>query len=557
LDSSEYPVLLEKIKELGNITIASHLNKLKTRVTDKEALKSIDETINFLDQIKVDCEDVNKIKELISSKNFEERIYAAKLLGASTNQELRNSLTFLMRDLVPAVKKQALWAAKGTKSKEVISFLIDFLDKEQYAPLAHNALIGTSENGLEMLDLAFQKTNVTDIFRERVLRILPETGSAIAPTILFNKFSVKSSLRTVILEGLIKLEFAADEKERMALNQKLIEQAGVCAWNLNAFYHCPHDSTIPFLKDELDKEFHKSIHFLFEILKLAYDKNSIEAVLENLEAGTGQSISFAVELIDTFVDEEIKPYVVPLLEDTSISNKIWSLENYFPLRDYNTESLLKAIINRDNNLIGKQTKIFALNAFAHVEKPSVSADLVAQLFNTDKILRQISAQIVDNLDKEQYLNCKRRLNDKLRVELDKQITLFQSTGLTTTDRINFFRTLFKGNLEEKDIVFLLYQTTATKLSNVNVLDLELFKGKAFIMFVETGGAKLFNGDQLVMSFTKGDSISTLNRNTQPWRLITEVNTVVHYIEYNKVVSSIYDHDYLIKYIETHIESNYI
>ena len=462
-----------------------------------------------------------------------------------------------MRDLVPAVKKQALWAAKGTKSKEVISFLIDFLDKDQYAPLAHNALLGTGDNGIEMLDLAFQKTNVSDIFKERILRIIPETGSANALSVLFSKFSVKSPLRSVIIEGLLKIEFKAGDKERMALNQKLIEQAGICAWNLNAYHYCPHDSAIPFLKDELDKEFHKSIHFLFEILKLAYDKNSIEAVLENLEAGTGQSISFAVELIDTFVDEEIKPYIVPLLEDTSISNKIWSLENYFPLRVYNTESLLKAIINRDNNLIGKQTKIFALNAFQHVEKPSVSADLVAQLFNTDKILRQISAQIVDTLDRSQYLNCKKRLNDKLRVELDKQLSLFQLTGLSTTDRINFFRTLFNGNLGEKDITYLLYQSTAIKMNNSDLLDLELFKGKSFIMFVEKGGATLYQGEEKVMNFATGDSINTLNRNTPPWRLITEDNTIIHYIEYNKVVNSIYDQDYLIKYIETHIESNYI
>ena len=460
-----------------------------------------------------------------------------------------------MRDLVPAVKKQAIWAARGSRSREIISFLIDFLDKDQYAPLAHAALIGSGETGLEMLDLALQKTNVSDIFKERILRIIPETGSAIASSVLFSKFSVKSNQRSIILDGLLRINFVADEKEKMALNQKLIEQAGICAWNLNAFYHCPHNSQIPFLKDELEKEFHKSIHFLFDILKLAYDKNSIEAVLENLEAGTGQSITFAVELIDTFVEEEIKPYIVPLLEDISISNKIWSLENYFPLRNYNTESLLKAVINRDNNLIGKQAKIFALNAFQHLENLNVSADLVSQLFNTDKILRQISAQIIESIDKAQYLSCKKRLNDKLRVELDKQISLFQSTGLAATDRINFFKTLFHGNSEERDIIYLLYQSTAIKVDQTNLLNLELFKDKAYILFIESGGAYLFNGEEQVMPFNVGDSINTMYVHNLPWRLITQDNTIVHYIEYDKVLSSIYDHDYLVKYIETQNISN--
>jgi len=554
-DSSKFSVLLDKIKDLGNIALISHLNKLKVRVSEEAVLKSIDETIDYLNQIITDSEDLGKIKGLVSSKNFEDRIYAAKLIGAAPDLEVKNSITFLMRDLVPAVKKQAIWAARGSKSKEVISFLIDFLDKDQYASLAHASLVGSGETGLEMLELAYNRTSITDKFKERVLRIIPETGSVIAPSVLLNHLSVKSHFSSIILEGLLRIDFVADEKEKMNLHKKLIEQAGICAWNINAFYYCPHDSKIPYLKDELDREFHRSIHHLFDLLKLGYDKNSIEAVLENLEAGTGQSISFAVELVDTFVEEDIKPYIVPLLEDNSISNKIWALQNYFPLREFDTDGLLKAIINRDNNLIGKQAKIFALNAFQHIGSSSISTDLVAQMFTTDKILRQISAQIIEGIDKSQYLNAKRRLNDKLRVELDKQLSVIQSTGLSATDRINFFKTCFKGSAEERDILFLLYQSTAIKVNKTNILNLELFKDKAYIMFVESGGAYLFNGKEQVMTFDIGDTINTYNRNKQPWRLITQDNTIIHFVEYDKVISSIYDNDYMVRYIETQILKN--
>ncbi|NVO08948.1 MAG: hypothetical protein HXX16_03205 [Bacteroidales bacterium] len=555
LDSKDFPILLNKIVDLGDITLVNHLKKLKIRVNIEDVHKSIDKIIEYLDKIKLDSEDLNLIKELTSSKNFEDRVYAAKLIGASSNVEIKNSLTFLMRDLVPAVKRQAIWAARGSKSKEIISFLIDFLDKDLYAPIAHASLVGSGETGLELLELTYQKTNLSDLAKERILKILPDTGSILAPSVLFSKFSIKAHNRSIILEGLLRIDFTPNEKEKILLNQKLIEQAGICAWNLNAFYYCPNDSKIPLLKDELDREFHKSIHFLFDILKLAYDKNSIEAVLDNLEAGTGQSIAFAVELVDTFMAEDIKPYIVPLLEDNSISNKIWALENYFPLREYTTENLLKAIINRDNNLIGKQSKIFALNAFQYIENKEISVDLVSQLFNTDKILRQLSAQIIESIDRTQYLNCKKRLNDKLRIELDKQISLFQSTGLSAPDRINFFKTLFNQNLDEREILYLLYQSTAIKINQTNLLNLELFKGKAYIMFVESGGIFLFNGEEQVMSFSAGDIINTTYKNQLPWRLITQENTIIHYVEYDKVVNSIYDHDYLTKYIDTQIVNN--
>ena len=549
LHSKEFPVLLEKVVDLGNINLINHLNKLKTRVDNEESLKLIDKAISYLNQIKVDSEDLNKIKLLIASRNYEDRIYVSKLLGASTNPEVKNNLTFLMRDLVPAVRKQAILAAAGTKSKELISFLIDFLDKDQYAPLAHAALIGTGDIGLELLDLAYQRSNASEIFKERILRVIPETGSKIAPNVLFSKLSLKSYHSAVIIEGLLKVDFTTDEKERLALNQMLIEQAGICAWNLNAFSQCPHDSKIPYLKDELDREFHKSIHHLFNLLKLSYDKNSIEAVLENLEAGTGQSISFAVELMDTFMSEDIKPYIVPLLEDASISNKIWALENYFPLRTYTTESLLNAVINRDNNLISKQAKIFALNAFQHVENSSVTADLIAQMFNTDKVLRQLSAQIIDSIDRSKYLDCKKRLSDKLRVELDKQLHQYQLTGLSVTNRINFYKSLFKGELNEDDINYLLYNSSVLKLDESNIFNLEIFKDKPYILFFESGGAYLFNKGEKVRDLNLGDIFSTYGIDKSSWSLVVQNNSIVHYVEYDKIVSGIYDHSFLVKYLE--------
>ncbi len=555
LDSSKFSVLLDKIKDLGNTTFINHLNKLKVRVDDNEVHKMIDSTIAYLNQINADCDDIKKIKTLISSKNFEDRKYGAILIGASSNNDVKNNLTFLMRDLVPAVKKQALWAAKGTKSKEIIIFLIDFLDKDQYAPLAHYALMGTGETGLEMLELAFQRTNVSDTFKERILRVIPSTGSSIAASVLFNRLSIKSSYRAQIMDGLLKINFVADDKDKLALNHKLIEQSGICAWNINAFYYCPSSEKFQLLKDELDNEFHKSIHHLFDLLKLAYDKNSIEAVLENLEAGTGESIAFAVELIDTFVEEDIKPYIVPLLEDNSISNKIWALQNYFPLRELDTDSLLKAVINRDNNLIGKQAKIYALNAFQYLDNFSTSADLVAQMFNTDKVLRQISAQLIEQIDSSQYLKTKKRLGDKLRVELDRQLSNLNTTGLTPYDRINFYKTCFKGAAVEEDVIFMLYNSSVIKLSNQNLFDLEIFKDKPFVIFIEKGSIKVNKGNQNKDLFRVGEALNTIYFMGNDCELISEQDTVIHYIDYEKISNGIYDNDFLIKYIEKQPLSN--
>lgn len=380
------------------------------------------------------------------------------------------------------------------------------------------------------------------------MRVIPETGSRIAPNILFNNLVVKSNLNSVVIDGLLRLNFVADEKEKLATSKMLIEQAGICAWNLNAFYHCPVDSKYPFLKDQLDAEYRHSIRKLFDMLKLIYDKNSIEAVLENLEAGTGQSISYAVELLDTFMDEDLKPYIVPLLEDTSLANKLWSLENYFPLRHYEPEELLKAIINRDNNIISKQTKIYALNAFQYVENKTVNDDLVAQLFNTDKFLRQLSAQIIENIDKGEYLNCKKRLNDKLRVELDRLMDISKSVDRSVIDRINFYKSIY-SNINPNYLLFLLYNASIIKLPRINLKDIEIFRGKQFILFVEQGQISIYNENSIVEEYGLGKVLNTAKYSDDKWRVEIEDNTVLHYIELDRFVSKMYDNAYLLDYVE--------
>jgi len=539
--------LLKTIRELSVFELLPEIEKLNDKFNDAEIVEEIKITIDFFKQLKDNSTKLEKIKELIASKNFEDRILAAKILGLSFNSDVKNNLTFLLRDMVPAVKKQAIRAAKGSRSKELISFLIDFLDKDMYAPLAHASLIDSGETGLEMLEQAYNRSQASDRFRERILKIIPETGSSIATTVLFSKLSLRSNHAHVILDGLLKLDFKADEKERLNLHQKLVEQAGICAWNLNAFHLCPPESEIPYLKDELDKNYHKSIQDLFSLLKLLYDKNSIEAVWENLEAGTGQSISFAIELLDTFVEEDLKPYMVPLIEDIGITNKLWILENYFPLRKLNNIDLLNSIINRDNNLISKQAKIYALNAFYFIEDKDVTVDLVAQLFNTDRVMRQLSAQIIEGIDRSKYLECRKRMFDKHRVELDKLISQFETTGISIIERINFYKSLFNGKAESTDIMYLLYNSTIIK-TNTNLFDIELIKGKHHILFLEKGSLNLLDKDGSIKEYHSGQFINTSEINQLESRLEPVSESIVHCLELDKVLSSIYDQDYLLKYL---------
>ena len=525
-------------------TLQSRLSSLQHADAEK-----VDSTVKYLQQLAVDSKNEDLISMLLASKETEDRVRAANLMGLSKEPRLRQKLTSLLRDLVPEVKRAAIRASKGTRSKELISFLVDFLEKEEYAPLAHASLMGSDEVGLEMLMMAYNRSGATDLFRKRIVRVIPSTGSVLASSSLFSLLTVQSPFKTEILEGLLQMDFIADERDSLTLHQMLVEQAAVCAWNLNALYHCPSSDRAPMLKQELEFEFSNSRHILFSLLMLQYDRSSIDAVIENLDAGTGQSISFAIELLDTFVVEDLKPYIFPLLEDSSLANKIWALQNYFPLKVYSTtEELLNALLNRSENLIGKQTKIFALNALGSLGMNDASADLIAQLFNSDRVLRQMSAQLIQSIDKQKYMDCKKRLSDKLRVDLDRRLEQLDSHGVTTMERFSFLKDKFSKSYHMAPLYWLYNSSTIRLAAGTDILKHVVFKGHEHILLVEYGELEhttSTGGSQLLV---EGDVVVTSGLSSENQTLVVNKSAVVHYMDYHQLLKEAYNSDFIIAYL---------
>lgn len=548
VSSQDAVYLCDFVKQKPYLSAITELEQRLMQNSGGDVKNLLDETLCYLKELLAGAEEEAKINLLVSSKDFEDRILAAKLIGFSNNLAIKHKLTFLLRDMVSQVKKQAIWTARGTQSKELISFLIDFLEKDEYAPLAHAALIKSGGMGLEMLQMAYGRTGASDNFRKRIVRIIPDTGSPAAKKVLFGNLTIQSDLKTEILDGLLKLNFTSNEREGLFINQLVIEQAGVCAWNLNVLYQCPAETKAPHLKDELEFEFNTCRYNLFQLLKLQYDKSSIDVVIENLEAGTGESISFALELLDTFIADEIKPYIFPLLENTTLSNKVRELQNYYPLRVYSHEDLLKAIINRNENLIGKQAKIYALNAFYNLENVDISYDLAAQLFNSDKVLRQLSAQLIQSIDHNRYNNYRKRLSDRLRVELDRNLEMSDVSKKTSMDRLDFFRGLTYSHRHHAPL-FWLYNSAFMRLSELDLLEIGIFKGKEHILVIETGNLRLIRSHDLIRQYEPGEICLTKGLYQQNYSLIASEGAIIHFMDYHKFLSEIYNFDYLTDFLQ--------
>ena len=129
----------------------------------------------------------------------------------------------------------------------------------------------------------------------------------------------------------------------------------------------------------------------------------MQLVRENIDFNTPESLSYALELMNIFLDERIKPRIFPLFDDLNTDERVKKLAtHYAPELFRNYTDVLTQIVNRDYNRMGAWAKALATYRLASVEDAKVSMDLVANMHNPNPVLLQSTAFVLLEKDKHAY-----------------------------------------------------------------------------------------------------------------------------------------------------------
>jgi hypothetical protein len=193
-------------------------------------------------------------------------------------------------------------------------------------------------------------------------------------------------------------------------------------WNLAALEELPAEyEHFKLVRQALREEIRENYDHLTLLLSLLYEPESVQLVRTNVDLGTPDSIQYALELLDLFVEQDLKPKLIPLLDDSSIHDKLEKLQTYFPREEYTPIQTINYILNRDFNYNNRWTKVCATHSTAYIPKFRVSRGLISQMFNRDKLLQETAAWVVFNKDKEAYQIISDRLPLKDKKYLDTAI----------------------------------------------------------------------------------------------------------------------------------------
>ncbi len=352
----------------------------------------------------------DRLYTLSKSQVKNDRILAAKLLRSLISDKSIFILLELLRDQNKEVKKQAIITARKVKRKETLPLLIELLGSKIFTYDATAALIEFGEQILQSLENAFHRSGQSQSVMLKIISILSQVNVPESHQILWAKidFVDRKIVRQVLLAFKEK-NYQASESEMGQLSSLLSDEIGKAIWNLAAIDELSDNAYNLPLKKALLEEVERNFSTVYILLSMLYDSKSIELVKENIESGTSEGNTFALELLDIFISPDIKPKLFPLLDDIETKEKLLKLQHFYPRQSYNEATMYNFLLNRDYNNINRWTKACTLYALKHNKQPAVTNSVIAQMFNPDNLLAELAASIIIKDNKNTYKSITERL----------------------------------------------------------------------------------------------------------------------------------------------------
>jgi hypothetical protein len=403
---------IKKIEELG---LAPDTNRSEIRSLAERASGEVEDS----DLLSISPE---KLLRLSKSTRQNDRLLAAKLLRRLIGPKTIFILLELLRDVDPKVRFEALQTARKVKRNETWPVLIELLGSPTYSHHAASALKEIGESVLPTLEAAFHKSGQSDLVMLRIVQIMGRIGGRYALQLLWKKTDYPDKrIVKQILFSLRFINYHAEGKEARDVIHLLEGEMSKAIWNLAALHELPEEPHFHFLREALREEVADNYDQIYMLLSILYDPQSAQLVRENIETGDPDNIAFAMELLDLFIDQELKPMLLPLLDDSDTPEKLKQLQIFFPRESYNPIQVINYILNRDFNLNNRWTKVCAVHASAYIADFRISRGLVSQMFNSDRLLQETAAWVIYNKDKAAYEAIAERLPVRDKKFLDSSI----------------------------------------------------------------------------------------------------------------------------------------
>lgn len=528
---------IQKLSENRSINSISTLRNVIKLEDSPEIKKLATEALEKLSEAETIAISNHRMYKLAKSLDWQDRYLAAKLIHKAIDDSNIQMLIDLMRDTNTKVKAAALISAGKTRRHEFYPLLLENLSSPLFGNTAAAALFSIGESILPVLEATFYKSGQTTNVMVKIVQLYGRFGGPSVSEYLWNKidFPDKKVIAQVLL-SLSGCRFQAEGTKALRILQNIEEEIGSSAWLIAAYTEIGNDENVKALRIAIIEEIEKNDNDIFMLLSLVYDPNSIQLVRQNIESRTSEGVLYAIELLNVFVAEELKPVLFPLLDEMTIGEKILRLQEHYLRDKFDQLQVLLEIINRDYNTVNRWTKACALYRYMLIQGAVINQDIIANLFNPDPLLRETAAYVIYKLNKVTYHECTKRVDPEIKKELD--LVIFSQDEA------------YRRHLMYEKVLFMKEIKALSSIPGVliagiaqNVQEVRLIRGETLFRKGETGNLPLYaifdgileirDGNKVISRVVKGDLVGeniVLESDTYPYDVVVTEDCHLYKIE---------------------------
>jgi hypothetical protein len=485
------------------------------------------------------------IENLVNSNTLTDRILAAEIIGGSDKREWGEYLLQLSRDIEPEVKFASVKAMARLANINHCHVLIGYLTASHYYPYAFEALVKIGDGALPLLEQEFLQPDADNVLLSRIVRIYGKIGSPAAIECLLGK--IENQYRTIARQSILALREAKFQATPANINRILndiVRLITIMSWNFAAYASVQNASSFTPLKNTLQQEINDNYFMLYHLLALAYNPTSIGNIKNMLTEGNDTDISFAIELLDQIVNEEIKQIFFPVMENISFKDRFKQLQYFFHAAKENPENLIPEIITRDFNQISLYAKASAIMSALQLTQNFPVQEITASIFHPNQLVRESAAYVLHIMDPDKLESVYPRLDPLHTAGIKTALSCHdKDVPYLLLDRINFIKNSPKMQNISHDVLYELAKSLEIHFLNADIEFLIKREDVHYaFMIIMDGQAQINNSSGKVFTFAKNDIIYSdiyVEDNTFSLKALT--NLRFYGLEQEVLNSLLFDH----------------
>ena len=246
----------------------------------------------------------------------------------------------------------------------------------------------------------------------------------------------------------------------------------------------------------MELELKDSTHRIFKLTTLIYNADEISKIINIILDEFSEKKILAIEMVDILFEEELKEYLIPLIDNLDYNEKYLKLNNFFPVNRLKPTERLKDMINTQYDRLNIIIRLKAMQLLSEqTTAAEIPNEVMANVFNTDLLLREGAFYCLSKLSKDTFTSYLKKDNSSIEALYDSNNKFsYRKELLSVYELYNAFKkTKFFDSIPAKNLIKILRITEHTLYDKKSLASL---KGSDFAFMIVEGFEKLENFNSL-------------------------------------------------------------